>query len=506
MPSPIPPAAAALLERFGRLSALEDALSILQWDRAAMMPEGAAPERATQLAVLSGLHHELLTAPDLPDLLAAAEAAAWEGVPDAVWHQANLAEIRRRHAHATALPRALVEALSHASSTCEAIWRGARQDSDFKAVQPALETLLGLVRQSAEAKAAALGTGLYDALLDEYEPGGSIARIDALFADLETFLPAFLDEVLAHQARVGAPPRPQGPFPRALQESLGRATMAQMGFDFRHGRLDVSTHPFCGGTPGDVRLTTRYDEEDFLSALFGVIHETGHALYEQGLPEAWRTQPVGRARGMSMHESQSLLWEMQVGRSRAWLAHAVPLWRAHFGRSGPAWEVDAVRRAVTRVERGFIRVEADEVTYPAHVIVRTRLERALIAGDLAVADLPGAWGDLMERLLGVRPPDDRRGCLQDIHWYDGAWGYFPTYTLGAMTAAQLFSAAQEAEPGIPAALAEGDGRPLLDWLRRMVHARASVLSTDALLTEATGRPLDAAVFKAHLRRRYLDEA
>jgi carboxypeptidase Taq len=280
--------------------------------------------------------------------------------------------------------------------------------------------------------------------------------------------------------------------------------MERLGFDFAHGRLDESLHPFCGGTPDDLRITTRYEEGDFTRALMGVLHETGHALYEHGLPAEWRRQPVGGARGMSLHESQSLLVEMQACRSREFLDFAAPLLRETFGGSGPAWSAENLHRLATRVERGFIRVDADEATYPAHVILRYRLERALVAGDLALADLPGAWGDGMVELLGVRPPDDRQGCLQDIHWYDGAWGYFPTYTLGAMSAAQLFEAAKRAVPDLLPAIAAGEFAPLVRWLRDNVHAKGSRYSTDEILTQATGRKLDAGAFERHLRLRYLD--
>jgi carboxypeptidase Taq len=253
-----------------------------------------------------------------------------------------------------------------------------------------------------------------------------------------------------------------------------------------------------------VRITTRYEESDFHRALQGVLHETGHAMYERGLPEAWRRQPVGRARGMSLHESQSLLIEMQVCRSRAFQLFAAPILRDVFGAEGPAWEAENLYRLGTRVARSFIRVDADEVTYPAHVILRYRLERALLAGDLALKDLPGAWSDGMRALLGIVPPDDRQGCLQDIHWFDGAFGYFPTYTLGAMTAAQLFAAAQRANPGIVPGIAKGDFAPLMTWLRANVHGQASRFSTAEIITQATGKPLDPAIFERHLRARYID--
>jgi len=286
------------------------------------------------------------------------------------------------------------------------------------------------------------------------------------------------------------------------QRGLGERLMRTLGFDFDAGRLDVSLHPFCGGVPGDVRITTRYTEDDFTESLMGVLHETGHALYEMGLPDDWRYQPVGQARGMALHESQSLLIEMQACRSREYLEFAAPLMRETFGGTGAVWDADNLYRLYTRVDRSFIRVDADEVTYPAHVILRYRLESALIAGDMKLADLPGAWNDGMEELLGIRPPEDRLGCLQDIHWYDGAWGYFPTYTMGAMAAAQLFAAAKEARPEIPEGISKGDFAPLVGWMRENLHTKASSGSTDELMQAATGKPLGTEAFKAHLEARY----
>lgn len=490
------PAYAALEDRFRRLLALEDTLGLLHWDTAVMMPAGAAGDRAHQSATLAGLHHDLLTAPDMAALLGDVQEDRLD-----LWQRANLREMRRQHAHATAVPGRLVEALSLASSDCEQTWRTARPASDFAAVRPKLAHLLSLVREAAAAKAEALGVSPYDALLDQYEPDGRAADIDRLFGELEGFLPALLPRVLEHQG--AAPPPLDGPFDTAVQERLGRRLMTALGFDFDHGRLDVSAHPFCGGAPSDVRITTRYDESDFLSAMMGVLHETGHGLYERGLPAAWADQPVGRARGMSLHESQSLLVEMLASRSPEFTRFAAPLMREAFGGAGPAWSEEAFAARAIRVERGFIRVDADEVTYPLHVILRYRLERALIEGSLEVDALPDAWNEGFERLMGVRVPEDRLGCLQDIHWYDGAWGYFPTYTLGALTAAQLFESALRAVPEIPDALARGDFGPLLGWLRPNVHALGSSLSTEDILVRATGRPLEVAPFRAHLERRYL---
>jgi carboxypeptidase Taq len=488
----------ALEARFARLGTLQEAAAILHWDSATLMPSGGATARAEQVATLKVVCHEVLTDAALPDLFG---GAGLQNDLDS-WQRANLAEMHRRWVHATAVPADLVDALSRACSACEMRWREARPAGDFAAVLPELRRVLGLVRQVAAAKAAALGKSPYEALLDEYEPGGSTAAIDRLFDAVAGFLPALIDAALERQRAAPAPLPLPGPFPIAAQRELGVKLMERLGFDFAHGRLDVSLHPFCGGTPDDVRLTTRYEEADFNRALMGVLHETGHALYERGLPAEWRRQPVGDARGMSIHESQSLLVEMQACRSREFAEFVAPLLREAFAGSGPAWAAENLYRLNTQVRRSLIRVDADEVTYPAHVILRYRLERAMIAGDLALEDLPAAWRDGMRALIGVVPPDDRQGCLQDIHWYDGAWGYFPTYTLGAMTAAQLFDAAKRAAPGILPSIARGDFVPLLAWLRANVHGKGSRFSTTEIIEQASGRPLEAHIYRRHLEARY----
>ena len=486
--------------RFRRIGTIEQAISVLHWDTAAMMPSGGATARAEQLATLRLIAHQHLTEPKMESLLIEAEAA---GDPLDNWQRANLREMRRRWRHASAVPGALVEAESRACSECEAVWRKARAENDFAAVLPGLQQVLHLEREIAAIKAERFGTSPYEALLDQYEPGGSVATIDHLFDEIASFLPDLLEGVLTRQAALPSPPAPAGPFPVEAQRRVAMKLMERIGFDFAHGRLDVSAHPFCGGTPDDVRITTRYNESDFAKALTGVLHETGHALYQRGLPVAWRLQPVGRARGMAVHESQSLLLEMQVCRSRAFLALAAPILRAAFGGDGPGWEADALHQRQIRARRGLIRVDADEVTYPLHIILRYRLERAMIAGELEPAELPGAWAEGLRALLGVAPNTDREGCLQDIHWYDGNWGYFPTYTLGALIAAQLFETASRDVPDLTQAIAAGEFSPLLRWLRDKVHSKGSLLSTGELVEEATGRPLGTASFERHLRNRYL---
>jgi carboxypeptidase Taq len=486
--------------RFRCLGAIEEAIGVLNWDSATMMPAGGATTRAEQLATLSLLAHQQLTAAEIGDLLAEADSASGTLDP---WQRGNLREMRRRRSHATAMPAELVDALSRVSSECETAWRRARPANDFTAVLPLLDEMLRVQREVAAAKAEGLGVSPYEALLDRYEPGASVATIDRLFDEISDFLPDLIETVLTRQAAQPSLAEPPGPFAIAAQRRAAVRLMEAVGFDFAHGRLDVSAHPFCSGAPEDVRITTRYDESDFTKALMGVLHETGHALYKRNLPAQWRLQPVGAARGMAIHESQSLLLEMQACRSPAFTRFAAPILREVFNGVGQGWEAEALHRRQIRVSRGLIRVEADEVTYPVHVILRHRLEQAMIVGDLIPRDLPGAWAEGMRALLGVAPDNDRDGCLQDIHWYDGSWGYFPTYTLGALIAAQLFDTARCTIPDLMSAIAGGNFAPLFAWLGERVHSQASLWSTAELVERATGRPLGTASFERHLRDRYL---
>ncbi|MDJ0389411.1 carboxypeptidase M32 [Roseomonas sp. E05] len=487
---------ARLKARFARIAILGEAQAMLHWDAAAVMPPGGAAARGEQLATLSGLAHELMTAPEMAADLAEAEIGGeWEG--------ANLALMRHAHARAIALPTELVEASARANAACETVWREARAQSDFRRVAPYLAEVVRLQRETAAALSAATGLAPYDALMEGYQRGIGAADVEPIFTAYEAFLAEALPRAEERQARQPAPVPPQGPFAVATQQALCREMSARAGLDFEHARLDESLHPFCGGTPTDVRITTRYTPDSFAQALLGVLHETGHALYERGLPPAYAHQPVGEAAGMAAHESQSLIVEMQASRSDPFLRFLGPKLHAAFGGEASAYAPENLARLWRRVERGFIRTEADELTYPAHVILRFRLERALIGGDLAVADLPGAWNEGFARLLGLTPPDDARGCLQDIHWHDGAFGYFPSYTLGAMAAAQLMRAARIAVPGLKAALEQGELAPLTGWLRQHVHSQGSRLGFQDLMRAATGKPLDPADFTAHLTERYL---
>lgn len=484
--------------RFRRLSDIEGALAVLSWDQSTQMPDGGAAVRGRQLATLSVIAHEGLSGQDVGDLLAAAKDEILDD-----WQTANLMEMGRAHVAATAIPGDLVGHIEEAKASSEMAWRAAREAADFSLVSGNLEALLDLVRQSATCLAEAKGLPLYDALLDQFDPGLTFSTVEPLFDDLSQNLPSMIDEIIAKQQADPQPVMPEGPFPHQAQEAFGRRLMGKLGFEFDRGRLDVSHHPFSGGVPDDCRITTRYDENDFATGLMGIIHETGHALYEQGLPAEWRSQPVGRSRGMTVHESQSLMMEMQLGRGEDFVAWLAPRLAESYGGKGPAWSADNLSRLYRKVTRGFIRVDADEATYPLHVILRTKLERGLISGDLAVSDLPAAWNDELKQSLSIVPPTDREGCLQDIHWYMGAFGYFPTYTLGALTAAQMKDRIAREAPGALSDAGVGRFSTLVGWLRENVHQLGCRYSTADLIERSTNAPLGTSAFKTHLRARYL---
>ena len=483
---------------FERAASIHEVTGILGWDTETMMPPGAIGGRSEQLATLEALAHEIVTAQSVGELIS--QAIAQGELND--WQRANLREMERLHIRAKAVPSDLLVASTKASALCRHAWQSARKAGDFGAVRNQLAEVVRLQRETGEALGEALESGAYDALLDQFDLGSSQNALDRLFAPLQQALPDLIKAVVEKQ-RSGPEILPlEGPFATAIQESLCRTVLDAIGFDFNRGRLDVSAHPFTGGAFDDVRITTRFDEDNFLSGLMAVIHEGGHALYEQGRPTEWRNQPVGTARGMSIHESQALIFERQAARSAEFISYVAPVAREAFGGDGPAWSAENFRRITLNVEPGFIRVDADEVTYPAHILLRYEIERALISGDLDVTDLPGAFDAAVEKYLGLQVPDDRLGCLQDIHWYAGAFGYFPTYLVGAITAAQLLLAANTADPDITNALAKGRFNPLADWLRENIHSKASLQDWDELIFAASGEEVGSAAFLQHLERRY----
>ena len=479
------------LARFGHLGAIAGV------DMQTTMPPGGSQARGEAMAELNVFMHELLTDKRLGGLF---DAAQQESLNDV--EQANLSEMQRAWQQATILPASLVEAKSLAGSRCEHAWRQQRPANDWQGFSANLKEVVELSREEAQLRAEALGVSRYDALLDVFEPGMTSAQLDNTFGELKSWLPALLQKAVEKQQKT-AIVAPVGPFAVEAQKQLGLSVMKTLGFDFNHGRLDVSAHPFCGGVPEDVRITTRYNESDFLSAMMGVIHETGHARYEQNLPKQWRGQPVAHARSTAMHESQSLFMEMQLGRSKAFLQHIHPQVVALMGDQ-PALALDNFVRQTQRVKPGFIRVDADELSYPAHVILRYEIERALIEGEIEVDDIPALWDEKMQQSLGIDTRGNYRdGCMQDIHWTDGAFGYFPTYTLGAMYAAQLFQAVKRAIPQVEDLIRNGELQPVFDWLQQNIWQHGSRFPTQQLLVNATGETLNPHYFRQHLEQRYL---
>lgn len=479
-----------------QLSHLNHLQAIANWDEAVMMPTGGGQARAKALATLQGLKHDLLSQKENGDLIKAAHDE--KNLDD--WQHANLKWIQKKYINATCLPNELVRELTQTSIECEQAWRTLRSDNNWKAFAPLLEKTFKLVKQSAEIRSEKLELNPYDVLIDEYSPNMSQSIIDPLFLKLKETLPPIIEKIITQQT---SPIIPNGPFAIETQKQLGLDVMRTIGFDFDHGRLDTSHHPFCGGVPEDTRITTRYNNDEFISALMGIIHETGHARYEQQLPQTWREQPVGNALGMAVHESQSLLMEMQAGRSQSFMHFLSKKIREQYG-DDPAYTPENLFTLYTRVERGFIRVDADEVTYPLHVILRYELERDLFNNALSISELPDAWDAKMNDYLGLSTKNNfKDGVMQDVHWPAGIFGYFPAYTLGSLMAAQWFAAAKRAHPEIDDQLAAGDFTALNEWLRIHVHERASSVSTQKLLVDATGEDLNPQFFIDHIHERYL---
>ena len=495
------PAYNALAQTFQRLHHLEHLQSIAGWDQAANMPPAGNEARAAAMTEMAGLMHRLRTEPQLRDGLDRAEQ---ENLTEP--QRANLREMRRQWRRSNALPEALVQRAKLATSRCEHAWRTQRPANDWVGFVPNLREVLATAREEAALLSDQTGLRKYDAMMDGYEPGMRCATIDQVFGEVRQWLPGLIQQVMARQAaQQAAEPviQPVGPFTQAAQHQLCEQVMRLLGFDFNAGRLDVSTHPFSGGVPQDVRLTTRFRGDEFLVSLMGTVHETGHGRYEQNLPRELLGQPVADARSMAIHESQSLSFEMQLGGHPGFAQLLSPLLMQHLGPQ-PAFEAGNLNRLITRVKPGLIRVDADEVTYPAHIILRYEIERPLIEGEIEPEDVPALWDGLMAELLGVDTRGNfKDGAMQDVHWPESLFGYFPCYSLGAMYAAQWFATMRRQLPGLDAGIARGELQPVFDWLRQNIWLPASRYETDDLARRASGEALNPAHFKAHLMARYL---
>ena len=488
-----------LIRRVKEHGLLASCSSLLGWDERTHMPPQGAAHRSEQMALLARLAHEMLTAPEIGRLLREVEASSVGKDAESV-EAANVREIRRVYDRAVKLPKSLVEEIARVTSRAEQVWQEARKANDFPRFRPWLEKVVHLKRQ--EAEAIGYPEHPYDALLDEYEPGATTDEITRTFAALrEELVP--LVGAIGSSARRPRRDILEREYPLERQQVFGQAAAAAIGFDFQAGRLDVTTHPFCGTVgPGDVRITTRYDLRHFNDAFFGILHEAGHGLYEQGLPAEHFGTPAGSAASLGIHESQSRLWENLVGRSRPFWEHFFPRARQVFLDALRDVELDGFVFAINNVEPSFIRVEADEATYNMHIILRFELEQALLTGDLKAGDLPGAWNEKFQNSFRRTPPTDTQGCLQDVHWSMGGIGYFPTYTLGNMYAALLMEQARRDLGDLDQDFRRGDFSRLKGWLNEKVHRRGQRYRAGELCRRITGRPLSHRPLLAYLRNKY----
>jgi carboxypeptidase Taq len=482
-----------LVKRVRDMALVSGALNLLAWDQETYMPPKALVHRAEQMSFLSGWNHRLFTAEEVGDWIQACEQ---HDFPTDSGPAANIREWRRQYDRQTKLPVELVEELQRTSSLAREAWMEARRDANFERFQPHLAKILGLCRQMADCWG--YDQSPYDALMEEYEPGARAAELAGLFAELRPAIVALLPSALEKSAAI-TDDYLAGDYPMASQQAFNCEVAKAMGFDFQAGRIDTTAHPFCTSLgPRDCRLTTRHNERNFVSSLYGILHEAGHGLYEQGLSEPDYGTPLGKAVSLGIHESQSRLWENHVGRSKSFWRYWHPIACHHF----PAlrrFSPEQITAAVNRVCLSFIRVEADQVTYDLHIILRFEVERRMIAGDIAVADVPAFWNETFEKMFGLKVPDDAHGCLQDIHWSLGCLGYFPTYTLGNLNAAQMMHAATRAHPELTTEWEQGHYHLLLAWLRRHVHQPGQRHGPQELMRLATGEPTRAAFHLDYLR-------
>ncbi|MDF1870578.1 MAG: carboxypeptidase M32 [Phycisphaerales bacterium] len=476
--------------------------ALVGWDQETYMPAGGANARAEQSSLLARLLHERASDPRVGELLVECEVDSDLNDPQSA-HGANIREMRRDYDKATKLPSDLVANLAKAQSEAQDVWKDARKNNDFKSFVPALTNVMELTKEKASCLMTDEHNELYDALLGEYEPGSSAKEIAAVFTPLRDRLSAFIAELKDN----GTPPQVDflhREIPTEKQHAFGQAVTAAFGFDYTKGRLDTTTHPFCSGFgPGDTRMTTRYSTTNFPDAIGSTMHECGHGLYEQGIPKAgnmWGT-PLTEAISLGIHESQSRMWENMVGRSKAFWSWALPLANKHFDGAYSDIDLDTFTKAMNTATPSFIRVESDESTYNLHVMLRFELECAMLRGELAIKDLPEAWNTKFKDFLGLDVPNDATGCLQDVHWSFGLVGYFPTYTLGNLNAAQMWETINEQIPDLDSQIASGEFSALLSWTRENIHQHGRRYTASENIERATGKPLGADPLMRHLESR-----
>lgn len=488
-----------LKETFNLIQAINNSLSILYWDSSVIMPKDSLESRANQISTLKLLVLEILSSEKISDLINNVNAESLDN-----WNKANFNLMKKIYKQTIVVDKKLTESHAIACTKSEMIWRTAKEDNNFKLFAPYFKEVLFLTKEVALAKASVSNCSIYDALLDTYDPRLTIKDIDPIFDDLKDFLPKFIKKIAEKESRKNNHSQcSEISLPISIQKEIGLECMKLFGFNFNKGRLDISEHPFTGGYAEDTRITSKYKENDFLFGLMAIIHETGHALYQQNLPSQWINQPVGLALGMSIHESQSLIFEKQICKSREFLYFLSGLLNNKFSIPSSKVSEDILYKSLNTVKPSLIRIEADEVTYPIHVILRYELEKSMILGDLQIDDLPVAWNEKMDKYLGIKPSTDREGCLQDIHWPSGIFGYFPSYLMGAIMASQLYDCLNKDIPNNNQLIALGEFSHIKTWLNKSIHQYGSLYSTQELLEKATGKKICVNDYKNYLNKKFL---
>jgi carboxypeptidase Taq len=488
-----------LLDQIREIYLLNSTMSLLDWDEKTYMPRGGVEHRGSQLAYLAGLRHEKFTSPQIGDLLKQLEGSSQLGDADS-FEAANVREIKHAYDKLVKVPKSLVEELTRVTTIAHGVWAEARQKSEFPMFLPHLEKVIELKHR--EAEAVGYKKYPYDALLDDFETGSTTEKVAKVFEDFRQELVDLVKKIAGSKRR----PDPSiltRDFPVDRQERFGKEAALAIGYDFEKGRLDLTVHPFCTGIgPGDVRITTRYNPKHFGQAFFGILHEGGHGIYEQGLdPQRWGT-PGGDSVSLGIHESQSRMWENLVGRSRAFWKYFFPKAQALYPEALGKVKFDDFFFAINEVVPSFIRVEADEVTYNLHILVRFEIEQAFFSGDLKAKDIPGAWNEKFKNYFGIVPSDDAQGCLQDVHWSMGYIGYFPTYSLGNLYASQFYNQAKKEIGDLEDRFARGDFAPLKRWLNEKIHKSGQRYRAEKLVEVVTGKPLSHRPLMDYLKTKY----
>ena len=488
----------SLVEKLQEISQIGSIMGVLHWDQEVIMPKGGADSRAKQISTLAGIHHEKSTHPEIGELLE--KLISCDGSDFNDFEKTNISEAHWAYDRSIRVPEELVKEIAELGSRGHMTWVQARKDDSFSDFAPVLEKFVKLIRKRSEYIDP--DTSPYDVNIENFERGTSTAELDPLFDNLKSQLIPLIKEIGDSKNKPDASFL-DGEFPINIQEKLGKKISSDMGFSFDHGRMDVSVHPFCGGGDStDVRITTRYRSDNFVESLYAVIHETGYGLYEQGRMADAKDLPVSESMTMGIHESQSLFWERMIAQRKSFCAHYLDTFVDSFPEKLRGVSIQQFYEGINLCKPSFIRVEADEVTYPMHVILRYELEKGLFDGSISVDQLPDLWNDKMEEYLGIRPHNNRVGVLQDVHWSSGSFGYFPSYTLGAMYASQFYDAMIKDIPDSESQIENGKFENIKNWLNKNIHSKGKLFSPSDLVMQVTGEPLNPKYFLSYLKGKY----